>query len=71
MWVSDLFVEGSRSWDVPRIGEIFSAEEAVRICSLPLGVCDVPDLRAWRFTKDDVYTILMCSEVQVSKLQLG
>lgn len=65
--MSDLIVAGMRIWD----------EEAARIRSLLLGEFEEPDLMAWRFTRDGVYSAksgyfyVLKGQEGSSRLQIG
>lgn len=56
MRVSELFLEDRREWNLEKVAELFTEEEARRIYSIPLGLYARDNRLAWWFTRNGVYS---------------
>lgn len=55
--VKELIDEDTRWWNVPLIMEIFSAEEAEKICSMPINPTGMVDKLIWSGTLNENFSV--------------
>lgn len=64
--VSDLFMPGTRTWDVEIITDLFAVNDVKEILSIPLNPTSTEDKLIWHYSKNGMYSvrsayILACS----------
>ena len=55
--VSDLLNSHGTDWDVPKVTEMFTPEDAHDIMQINIGGPNVEDYLAWNFTKNGIFTV--------------
>ncbi|CAN1314816.1 Putative ribonuclease H protein At1g65750 [Linum perenne] len=55
--VNDIWIPGTKQWDIKLIEELFNERDAKAISEMPLGRSTEPDQAIWHFSKNGVVSV--------------